>query len=203
MQRRSVRMKWHRKTVMRGRRIKFDGGLFGDAPTPVVMLKHAGKEVLIGIDPNDYHAPAMVRGRAEERLRGRVLLEQLPLYEATRHGDGARRRKAVAEDRRVKKLVAKHTVVDVDRKVAELRRAVMAVEGLAPQAAKPAVVALDTRVPFSSVPPASALTPKMLRNLDLAIGFTPVAQTGKSVRWAVQRLSDHSTRAMPALMNGG
>lgn len=84
LQSRSVRMKWHVKTVMQDGRIKFDRGLFGDATTQEAMLKYAGKKVLIGIDPNDYRSPAMVRGWEDERLRGRVLIDCLPLYEATR-----------------------------------------------------------------------------------------------------------------------
>ena len=85
------------------------------------MLKYAGKKVLIGVDPTDYRSPAMVRGWEDQQLHGRVLVDCLPLYEATRHGDEAGRRRAVAEDRRVKALVAKHKVVDAGRKVAELR----------------------------------------------------------------------------------
>ncbi len=156
LQSRSVRMKWHVKTVMQDGRIRFDRGLFGDATTQDAMLKYAGKKVLIGIDPNDYHAPAMVRGWEDERLRGRVLIDSLPLYEATRHGDEAGRRKAVAEDRRVKKLVARHQVADANRKVSDLRQAVMAADipadASAPPPDKPAVVALDTRNPFSDKP---------------------------------------------------
>lgn len=151
-QSRSVRMKWHVKTVMRDGRIRFDRGLFGDATTQDAMLKYAGKKVLIGIDPNDYHAPAMVRGWENERLRGRVLIDCLPLYEATRHGDEAGRRRAMAEERRVKKRLEQHQVVDADRKVAELRQAVMAAGASAPPPTKPAVVALDTRNPFSDKP---------------------------------------------------
>lgn len=152
LQSRSVRMKWHIKTVMQDGRIRFAGGLFGDATTQEKMASHAGKAVLVGIDPKNYHSPAIVRYWEDERKRGRVFVDCLPLYEATRHGDEAGRRRAVAEDRRVKKLVAKHKVVDAERKVAELRQAVMAAEASAPQAPKPAVVALDTRNPFSDKP---------------------------------------------------
>lgn len=150
-QSRAVRMKWHKKTVMQDGRVRFDGGLFGDASTQEAMLKYAGKKVLVGIDPNDYRAPAMVRGWDEKR--GQLLLDHLPLYEATRHGDEAGRRKAVAESRRVKKLVEKHKIVDAERKVAALREAIMAAPTPAtPLPEKPTVVAIDTRIPFSDKP---------------------------------------------------
>ena len=62
LQRRSVPMIWKRRKVMGDGRVKFLDGLFGDASTQEAMLQHEGKVVLIGIDPNDYHAPAAVRG---------------------------------------------------------------------------------------------------------------------------------------------
>lgn len=152
LQSRSVRMKWHRKTVRQDGRIWFDGGLFGDASTQKAMLQYAGKKVLVGIDPNDYRAPAIVRHWGDEAKRGRLLLAHLPPYEATRHGDEAGRRRAVAEDRRVKKLAKKHRIADVDQKVAALREAVMAADAPETHPMKPAVVALDTRIPFSDKP---------------------------------------------------
>lgn len=59
----------------------------GDATTQVAMLKYTDKKMLIGIDPNDCRSPAMVRGWADERLRGRVLTDCPPPYGATRHGN--------------------------------------------------------------------------------------------------------------------
>ena len=126
LQSRSFRMKWHVKTVMQDGRIRLDHGLFGDATAQDAMLKYAGKKVLIGIDPNDYRSPAMVRGWEDDRLRGRVLIDCLPLCEATRHGDETGRRRAVTEERRVKKRLEQHQIADADRKVAKLPQAVMA-----------------------------------------------------------------------------
>ena len=152
LQRRSVRMKWHVKTVMQDGRIRFDRGLFGDETTQDAMLKYAGMKVLIGIDPSDYHSPAMVRGWEDERRRGRVLIDCLPLYEATRHGDEAGRRRAMAEERRVKKRIEQHQVADAARKVAELRQGVMGAETPAPVIEKPKVSRLSTNMPFSDKP---------------------------------------------------
>ncbi len=157
LQRRSVRMKWHEKTVMQDGRIKFDQGLWGDENTQAAMLRHVGHKVLIGIDPNDYRAPAMVRGWEEADLRGRILLETLPVFEPAKHADEASRRRAVAEERRGKKLVATYRLTGVDTWVAEKRAEVMANAGLAPLPATPKIVQLDARGPFS---PAAALYQK-------------------------------------------
>ena len=152
LQSRSVRMKWYRRTVMGDGRVRFPKiGLFGDISTQDATLKHVGKKVLVGIDPSAFNAPATVRHWEDEAQRG-LLLERLPIYEATRHGDAAGLRRAVAEERRVKNLVAKHKVADTNRRVAELRQAVMEAEASAPLPTKPTVVALDTRNPFSDKP---------------------------------------------------
>lgn len=67
LQRRSVVMTWHRRMVMQDGRVKFKDGLFGDATTQDAMLEHEGYFVLIGLDPNDYHAPEVpyLLGNAE------------------------------------------------------------------------------------------------------------------------------------------
>lgn len=157
LQSRSVRMKWYHRTVMGDGRVRFPQiGLFGDATTQHVMLKHVGKKVLVGINPSDFSAPAMVRHWQDEAKRGELLLDRLPIYEATRHGDAAGLRRAVADDRRAKKLAEKHKVLDVDRKVAALREAIMRETSPSPVAEKPKIVALNTDMPFSDKPESAA-----------------------------------------------
>ncbi len=175
-QSRAVRMKWYRRTVLSDGRVKFPQiGLFGDATTQPVMLNHAGEKVLVGINPSDFSTPAMVRHWQDEAKRGRLLLDSLPVYEATRHGDATGLRRAVADDRRAKKLAEKHKVLDVDRKVAALREAIMGETLPSPAVEKPKVVALNTDMPFSDKPVGAAkdlhpsqarLRANLRRNLD-------------------------------------
>lgn len=81
-------------------RLKFAGGLFGDATTQEAMLAHEGRHVLVGIDPTDCCAPAMERGSADAHLRGRVLIKKLPAGEACSANSDEGRRRAMAEKRR-------------------------------------------------------------------------------------------------------
>jgi len=153
LQRRSVRMTWHKRMVMPDGRVKFAGGLFGDATTQEAMLAHEGKYVLVGIDPTDYSAPAMVRGWEEPHLRGRVLVEKLPAYEACSVNSDEGRRRAVAEKRRALAAVKKYAVTDPAEKVAALQAAAMINTVPPKEPAAPKVVQLDTRGPFSPAAP--------------------------------------------------
>lgn len=58
----------------------------------------------------------------------------------------------MGEDRRVKTLVAKHQIADADRKVSELRQAIMAAKTPAPMIEKPKVARINTDMPFSDKP---------------------------------------------------
>ena len=160
LMRRSVPMIWKRRKVMGDGRVKFLDGLFGDASTQEAMLQHEGKVVLIGIDPNDYHAPAIVRGWEDPHLKGRILIEKLPAYETTSVRDEAGRRRAATEKRRAKALVKSHEIKDKDQRLADLRAAAM-VPGAQPAApVAPKVHQLDTRRPFSPAAPFHQLDPK-------------------------------------------
>ena len=153
LQRRSVKMTWHKRMVMPDGRVKFAGGLFGDATTQEAMLAHEGKYVLVGIDPTDYSAPAMVRGWEEAHLRGRVLIEKLPAYEACSVNSDEGRRRAITEKRRARAEVKQFAVVNPAQKVAE-RQAAALLNAVPPkEPAAPKVVQLDTRGPFSPVAP--------------------------------------------------
>jgi hypothetical protein len=172
LQRRSVKMTWRKRMVMGDGRVKFAGGLFGDATTQEAMLAHEGKYVLVGLDPTDYSAPAIVRGWEELDLRGRVLIDKLPAYEATAACSEEGRRRAVTEKRRAQALAKRHAVVNPQEKVAALRAAALAAAYLPSQPAAPSVVQLDTRGPFS---PAAPLHPTdgsdRRRNTDILMGF--------------------------------
>lgn len=154
LMRRSVPMIWKKRKVREDGRVPYLDGFYGDATTQDAMLEHEGTIVLIGIDPKDYHAPAVVRGWEVERFKGRVLIEKLPAYKKTAVRDEAGMRLAMAENRRVKSVTKSHEIRDIDARVEALRAATMAEAALF-AASKPAIVAptvhqLDTRGPFSA-----------------------------------------------------
>ena len=154
LQRREARVKYRRVMVQEDGRIKFEGGLWGGKSTESKMLAHAGTWVIAGFDPKDYSAPAIVRGWEDEKLKGVMLFDALPLFEPARHNDEASRRRAVTEEGRVKKLVQKLERPDLGERVAGWRADLLAQSGVSapPVAAK--AVQIDTRGPFS---PAAAI----------------------------------------------
>lgn len=154
LQRRMARVKFKRVMVQQDGRIKFEGGVWGDETTQAGMLTHAGKWVLAGFDPKDYHAPAIILGWEDQKLKGRMLFEALPVFEAARHNDEASRRRAIAEDRRAKAMARKFVRPDLGTRVAGWRDEVMAEVGQVSPPVAPKVVQLDTRGLFS---PAAAL----------------------------------------------
>lgn len=159
LQRRSVPMIWKPRKVMGDGRVKFLDGLFGDATTQEAMLHHEGKVVLIGIDPNDYHAPAIVRGWEDPHLKGRVLIEKLPAYATTSVRSEEGRRRAASEKRRASALAKFHKPKDMDARLADLRAGALSD---APQTAPvvPKVHQLDTRGPFSPAAAFHQIDPK-------------------------------------------
>lgn len=78
--RRRLGMIWVKKTVRPDGRIHFDRGLFGDHTTQATMLEFQGKKVLVGFNPADFGAPAMVCGWEDNEKRGRLLVEALPAF---------------------------------------------------------------------------------------------------------------------------
>lgn len=105
----------------------------------------------------------MVRGWEEPHLRGRVLVEKLPSYEACSVNSDEGRRRAVAEKRRALALAKQYAVVNPVEKVAALQAAAL-INAVPPQEpAAPKVVQLDTRGPFS---PAAPLHPVHRRTGD-------------------------------------
>ena len=114
LMRRQISMIWKRKTVRENGRIRFDDGIFGDQSTQTAMLRHARKQVLIGFDPRNYDAGAMVCHWEDERKRGRLILDHLPQVQPTAHGSEEGRRNALAEKNRVRKLMRELQLSDPD-----------------------------------------------------------------------------------------
>jgi hypothetical protein len=132
--------------------VHFDGGTWGDETTQTGMLRHAGTKVLVGFDPQNYSAPAMVFGWEDPKWHGRLLFDALPNVEKARHNDETSRRRAITEERRAKAVTAKYVPTDLAERVEGWRAEVMANAGQAPLPAKPIVVQLDTRGPHSPAP---------------------------------------------------
>jgi hypothetical protein len=116
------------------------------------MLKHEGKVVLIGIDPNDYHAPAVVYGWEEPKFKGVRLIDELPSYEKTSVRDEKGRRNAATEKKRALAAAKSHEFRDLGQRVAAIRAATMAedaqIAATRPGISPPIVHQLDTRGPF-------------------------------------------------------
>lgn len=144
--RRRLGMVWQRKTVQRDGRIRFNGGFFGDHTTQRVMLRHVGKQVLVGFNPSDFDQPAMVFHWVDERKRGSVILECLPAFKQTAHGSTEGKRAANAEKKRLKKLFKELERSNPDADVAGLRETILRTqrEGRTVDATKEGVVELPT-----------------------------------------------------------
>ncbi|MFZ7089842.1 transposase domain-containing protein [Primorskyibacter sp. 2E233] len=121
LMKRRLGMVWKPKTVQPDGRIRFDKGFFGDATTQGVMLNFVGKQVLVGFNPNDFTAPAMVCTWEGSDEPGRLLLETLPNVEETAHGSEEGRRAALTEKRRINKILKGLGMKYSDEKREELR----------------------------------------------------------------------------------
>ncbi|OZA19687.1 MAG: hypothetical protein B7Y02_00530 [Rhodobacterales bacterium 17-64-5] len=149
---RSVRAYFKLVLVSQVGQVRFDGGTWGDETTQTGMLRHAGKQVLVGFDPQNYSAPAMVYGWEDPKWKGKLLFDALPNVEKARHNDETSRRRAITEDRRTKAGTAKYVPTDLAERVEGWRAEVMANAGQAPLPVKPIVVQLDLRGPLSPAP---------------------------------------------------
>ncbi|TCP43365.1 putative transposase [Rhodovulum marinum] len=170
--RRRLAMTWKLKTVREDGRIAFDGGLFGDHTTQREMLRHVGKKVLVGFNPKDFDAPAMVCHWEDETRRGSLFLEELPAVAPTRHGSTEGRRAAATEKQRVRQLVRKFRAAHPEADVAKLREAALDAIGATDAIRRPetGVVELHTDSGFKAAEPGegaaevSYLTEERLRN---------------------------------------
>ncbi len=121
LMRRRLGMIWRRKMVQPDGRIKFDGGLFGDHTTQSEMLRHAGKWVLVGFNPQDFNAPAMVCHWSDKKKRGRLILDELPSVVSTQYASAEGRRNAITEKRRKNALVRSYRLTNPNADVSALR----------------------------------------------------------------------------------
>ena len=105
LQARWMRLKWHLKTVRENGQIVIGDAVWGDGTTQRAMLHYAEKRLLIGIDPKDASAPAMVYEWNEVTRAGKLLLENLPSFAEALHNDQASKRRAQDEKQRARDVV--------------------------------------------------------------------------------------------------
>ena len=160
LQRRRCQFKWKPLKVRpEGRVIIPDVGYYGTEVTQSWMLDHVGRTVLVGYDPNDYRAPAMICGWDDPRTKGRVLpgLEEVPCFESVAHGNEEGRRRAVAEKRRLRKLTQALRPEHTEQFVEGLRNDALKNRVQRPDRQPPGVVQFTAAGGFL---PENALTPE-------------------------------------------
>jgi putative transposase len=150
LQLRWMRLSWHRHKVTNSGQVKYGQRFWGDGTTQRAMLHYAGQSVVIGIEPGNPTAPAMVYEWNDTARTGRLLLEKLPAVIEARHADPASKVRAQAEKRRAKAAAQAEVIPDLDEWVAAERAKILQEMGL-PVPARPApkVTKLTTGGPFS------------------------------------------------------
>lgn len=155
LQKRWMGLKWDIFTVTGNGQVEIPslGRVWGDGTTQTTMLDYAGKKVVVGIDPSDPAAPAMVYewGVAEDRPR-KMIVEALPAVPEARHNDEASKQRAKAEKVRAHKAIEAETVDGLEEHVEYRRAQVRASAGLPAPAPKPKVTQIPASPPFSSKP---------------------------------------------------
>lgn len=150
LQLRWMRLSWHRHKVTNSGQVKHGPHFWGDGTTQRAMLHYAGQSVVIGIEPDNPAAPAMVYEWNDTARTGRLLLEKLPAVIEARHADPASKVRAQAEKRRAKAAAQAGVIPELDSWVAAERARILQEMGL-PVPARPApkVTKLTTGGPFS------------------------------------------------------
>ena len=146
-QRRRLAMKYYRRTVQSNGTIRFLKGVFGSGETQERMLRHEGERVLIGVDPRNYNAPAMVF-ELDKAGRARTIVHSLPAIEAVPFHDEEGRRRARREKLRTKSLVASHALPGQPAFVDQLRAEALGLEAPAPAPLDASVVGMPAKGPF-------------------------------------------------------
>jgi hypothetical protein len=82
-----MRLSWHRHKVTNAGQVKHDGHFWGDSTSQKAMLHYAGQWVVIGIEPDNPLASAMVYEWNEADRTGRLLLDALPAIPEAQHND--------------------------------------------------------------------------------------------------------------------
>ena len=151
LQLRWIRLSWHRHTVTNSGQIKHGIHFWGDGTTQRAMGRYAGKKVVIGIEPDNPLAPAMVYEWNEDGTPGRLLLDCLPAVKESRHNDPVSRERAKSEKRRVKAATQGEEIPNLDKWVADERARLLQEMGLpVPARPTPTVTKLTTGLPFSA-----------------------------------------------------
>jgi len=151
LQRRWMRLTWHRHKVTASGQVRHERGFWGDGTTQRIMLQYAEQWVVIGLEPDNPQAAAMVYEWNDESRKGRLLLEELPAVPEAQHNDPASKQRAQSEKRRAKAMAQDEVIPDLEEKVEGLRRKLMADAGQ-PTPARiipPKVTALTPNGPFS------------------------------------------------------
>ncbi len=153
LQKRWMRLKWGRCKVSNAGQVRTAGGMWGDGTSQTTMLRYAGKFVVVGIDPADPAAPAMVyEWDVEEGRDKRMIVAELPAVIEARHNDEASKQRAKAEKRRAKAVVQKHLPKDLDEHVRKRRADLMAGAGQVAAGTVSKVTQLPKASPFSPKP---------------------------------------------------
>lgn len=85
------------------------------------MLNSAGKQVLVGFNPDDFKLPAMVCTWEGSDGPGRLLLESLPNVAETAHGSDEGRRADATEKRRIREIFRKLKAQYPERRLEDLK----------------------------------------------------------------------------------
>lgn len=174
LQRRWMRLSWHRLKVLASGQVRIGPRYWGDASTQRAMLHYADQWVVIGIEADNPHAAAMVYEWNDTSRTGRMLLEKLPAMIEAQHDDTASKHRAQTEKRRAKNAAKAEEIPGLDAFVASERARIMAEMGQADPTvlATAKVTQLTVGGPFSAAPARHApaeLTPKQKTDLFFAL----------------------------------
>lgn len=95
-----MRLSWHQHKVTNAGQVKHDVHFWGDGTTQKAMLHYAGQRVVIGIEPDNPLAPAMIYEWNDVERTGRLLLDALPAVPESQHNDQASKQRAKDEKQR-------------------------------------------------------------------------------------------------------
>ena len=151
LQHRWMRLSWHRHKVTNAGQVKHDGYFWGDGTTQKAMLHYADQWVVIGIEPENPLAPAMIYEWDEAERTGRLLLDALPAVKEARHNDQASKQRAQTEKHRAKKAAKAHEIPELDQWVAAERARILEEMGQpVPERPAPKVTGLTAGGPFKA-----------------------------------------------------
>lgn len=120
-----MRLSWHQHKVTNAGQVKHDVHFWGDGTTQKAMLHYAGQRVVIGIEPDNPLAPAMIYEWNDVERTGRLLLDALPAVPESQHNDQASKQRAKDEKQRAKKKAKAHEISALDQWVAAERARIL------------------------------------------------------------------------------